>query len=602
MAFDHETFIKSLPGYPGVYRMLNAQDKVIYVGKARRLKNRIASYFSGQQTEKTKNMVCQIANIEITLTHTENEALILENTLIKSLKPQYNILLKEGRGYPYIYVSSQQEYPGIMIHYGSIKNTEGHFFGPYPNVRAVNESLELLQRIFLLRQCEDHFYSHRSRPCLKFQIKRCSGPCTDMISSEEYQQNVNHAMLFLKGKSQQVIDQLVIQMENAALKLEYEKAAFYRDQIANLRQLQAIQHASGDKGEADVIVSLIRGGSGCIVVLFIRDGQQLGTRTWFPKYQGKQTEEDLLEAFLSQHYLGKMIPKNIIISHPLENTGWIADTLTEQMQSKIQISHHVRGERSQWLKITQLNAEDAINRKLAKRSNQIQRLDQLQQLLNLEKPILRMECFDISHMQGDATVASCVVFDTQGPLKSDYRRFNITGITAGDDYAAMNQVLSRRYKRVKKGEVPLPDVIFIDGGKGQISQAEQVLSQLDIKNVKMVGVTKGENRKPGLETLIIAETREKLILSPDTPVLHLIMHIRDEAHRFAITGHRHKRSKQQTHSILEEISGVGPKLRQRLLQQFGGLKGVSRAGVEDLARIKNINSTLAQKIYDVFHE
>jgi len=605
-SFDSKAFLKTLTSRPGVYRMLDAEGTVIYVGKAKNLKRRVASYFSRHDTSaKTRALVSQIRHIEITITHTENEALILENNLIKAHHPRYNILLRDDKGYPYIYLSADT-FPRLSFHRGS-RSKKGRYFGPYPSASAVRESLNLLQKLFPVRQCEDSFFRNRSRPCLQFQIKRCSAPCVDYISEERYGEDVRHAVMFLEGKNNDIIDELVRRMEQAAGELEFEQAARYRDQIANLRRVQEKQYVMGDSsGNLDVIAAVQRNGIGCVQVFFIRNGRNLGNKTYFPRHTAQADSAEILAAFLPQYYLGggngaRPIPVEILVNESLPEQPLLEQVLGEQAGRKVAISSKLRGDRARWLQLATTNAEQALASHLANKQNILARFEQLQEALELDDLPQRIECFDISHTMGEATVASCVVFDTNGAVKSDYRRFNIEGITPGDDYAAMQQALTRRFKRLKEGEGKFPDILLIDGGRGQLSQAEQVLEELQVIGVILIGVAKGPTRKPGLEQLILSGQDTPIILPADSPALHLIQQVRDEAHRFAITGHRQRRAKARRTSPLEGIAGLGPKRRQQLLRQFGGLQEVARAGVDDLAKVKGISRNLAQSIYDAFH-
>ncbi len=600
-AFDPKAFVKTLTSRPGVYRMLNAAGDVIYVGKARNLSKRVGSYFARTVTSpKTRALVAHIAAIDVTVTRTEGEALLLENNLIKELKPRYNILLRDDKSYPHIFLSADR-FPRITFHRGA-KRAKGRYFGPFPNSGAVRETLNTLQKLFRVRQCEESFFKNRSRPCLQYQIKRCSAPCVEMVSAEEYARDVNHAVLFLEGKNRQVIDELVKRMEAASAALEFEAAARYRDQIASLRRIQEKQYVTGGGGgDVDVIASAVRNGVGCVQVFYIRAGRNLGNKTFFPKHTEGAGEADLLGAFLPQYYLGRYVPQEILVNHPLDGQELIETVLGEQAGRRVTIAHKVRAERARWVAMAQTNVEDALARQLLNKAGMRQRYEALQEALRLDDLPQRLECFDISHTMGEATVASCVVFDAEGPLKSDYRRFNIEGITPGDDYAAMSQALNRRYTKLKKGEGKLPDILFIDGGKGQIGAAAAVLEELQVTGVLMVGIAKGPDRKPGLETLFLSPSGEAIILPADSPALHLIQQIRDEAHRFAITGHRQRRAKARSKSPLEGIAGVGAKRRRDLLNQFGGWQEVTRAGVDDLARVKGISRALAQRIYDAFH-
>ncbi len=604
--FDSKAFLKSLTGLPGVYRMLDADGAVIYVGKAKNLKRRVSSYFSRQDNSaKTRALVSQIRGIEVTVTHTENEALILENILIKEHKPRYNILLRDDKGYPYIYLSDET-FPRLSFHRGR-RDKPGRFFGPFPSASAVRESLNLLQKLFPVRQCEDSFYRSRSRPCLQYQIKRCSAPCVGYVDAQEYAEDVRHAVMFLEGKNNAIIDELVRRMEQASTELEFELAAHYRDQIANLRRVQEKQYVMGSRsGDLDVIAAVARNGIGCVQVFFIRNGRNLGNKTWFPRHTADSDEAELLAAFLPQYYLGgrsqeRPIPPEILVNQTMPERELLEGVLSDQAGRKVAIHHRLRGERTRWLQMAATNAEQALASHLLNKLNIMNRFEALQEGLQLDDLPQRIECFDISHTMGEATVASCVVFDTNGALKSDYRRYNIEGITPGDDYAAMHQALTRRFKRLKEGEGKYPDILLIDGGKGQLSQAEQVLEELQVIGVILIGVAKGPTRKPGVEQLLLSGQEQPIILPPDSPARHLIQQVRDEAHRFAISGHRQRRAKARRSSALEGIPGLGPKRRQQLLHQFGGLQEVARAGVEDLCSVKGISRQLAQAIYDAFH-
>lgn len=597
--------MKSLPHKPGVYRMLDHRGQILYVGKARDLRKRVSSYFQKTvSSPKTHSMVSQIHTMEVTVTHSEGEALLLENNLIKEFKPRYNILLRDDKSYPYIYLSSEDEFPRLSFHRGARKGP-GKYFGPYPSAGAVRETLRLLQKVFKVRQCENSFFSNRTRPCLQYQIKRCTAPCVGYVGEELYDEDVRHAEMFLEGKSSAVIDELVQKMETASKALQFERAAKYRDQIASLRRVQEKQYVSGEGGDIDVIASVVKNGVGCVQVFFIRGGLNLGNKTYFPKQTADASLEEVLNAFIAQFYLSgkgsRIIPSEIITNGDVADKEVLCEILGDQSGRKVTISSNVRGERARWVNLAETNAHSAVAAQLSSKSNLLKRFEMLQDALGLEDLPQRMECFDISHTFGEAPVASCVVMDTNGPLKSDYRKFNIEGITPGDDYGAMHQALMRRYTRLKKGEGKIPDILFIDGGKGQVSEAEKVLEELQINGVTLIGVAKGADRKPGLETLIVSGETQPVHLSQESPALHLIQQIRDEAHRFAITAHRQRRSKARTTSVLEEIPGLGPKRRQMILKQFGGLQQVARAGVEDLANLPGISVQLAQKIYDTLH-
>jgi len=605
--FDAKAVLRNIPNKPGVYRMLDEKAVVIYVGKAKELKKRVSSYFlKNVSSPKTRVMVTHIREIEITVTHTENEALILENNLIKSLKPRYNVLFRDDKSYPFIYLSSEHQFPRLGIHRGA-KKRKGRYFGPYPSAGAVRETLGLLQKIFPVRQCEDSFYSNRSRACLQYQIKRCTAPCVGLISAEEYAEDVNHAVMFLQGKSNAVINQLIKHMEQASEDLNFEKAAHFRDQIASLQRIQEKQYIDSEGGDQDIIATALQNGIACVQIFSIRGGRNLGNKTFFPQNVKNAEPAEILSTFLAQYYLGdaqshgREIPSDIILSHEIENKELMEQVLKEQSDRTIKLQAKPRGRRARWLEMAEQNVKQALQSRLNSHATVLQRYEALQNALQLDELPNRMECFDISHTMGEATVASCVVFDDKGPLKADYRRFNIENITPGDDYAAMKQALMRRYKRLKEGEAKMPDILFIDGGKGQVSQAEQVLEELQINDVLLIGITKGEGRNPDLDTLYLSASKRKIILPADSPALHLTQQIRDEAHRFAISGHRNRRAKKRKTSVLEGIAGLGPKRRQQLLKQFGGLQEVTRAGIEDIARVPGISKQLAKKIYNTFH-
>ncbi|MCG7873506.1 MAG: excinuclease ABC subunit UvrC [Candidatus Thiodiazotropha lotti] len=599
--FDHAKFLNTLTSRPGVYRMIGKQEKVLYVGKAKNLKKRVSSYFTRSLNRRIQIMVSQIIEIEIIVTHTEAEALILENQLIKSLKPKYNILLRDDKSYPYIHLSSDQDYPALSFRRGA-RTGKGRYFGPYPSAGSTRETLQLLQKLFPVRQCEESFYRNRSRACLQYQIKRCSGPCVGLVSEQAYARDVEHAVMFLEGKTNLVVDELVKQMESASQKLEFELAARYRDQIKSLQRIQERQYVSGESGDLDIVAIAKRGISACIQVFYIRSGRNLGNKSFYPTVPQGDSEESVLRAFITQYYLDKPLPNEIIINTELEEQALLEAVFTEQAKRRIRIGTKVRGERARWLKMAAGNAKLALQSRINAQSNMDQRLQSLQQALDLAAIPERMECFDISHTRGELTVGSCVVFNQEGPLKSDYRRFNIEDITPGDDYAAMGQVLERRYRRVKKGEVPLPDLLFVDGGRGQLASVNDCLQGLGVSGLILVGVAKGADRKAGMEQLFLLGRKSPIILPADSPALHLIQQIRDEAHRFAITAHRQRRQKSRNRSVLEDIPGIGAKRRQRLMKQFGGLQALSRAGVEDLARVEGISKGLAEQIYQALHD
>lgn len=600
--FDIPAFLDALTQRPGVYRMLDDRGEIIYVGKARNLKKRVSSYFSSKDcSPKQQSMVARIHSIDVRVTHTEGEALLLESQLIKRHKPRYNITLRDDKSYPSIYVSTQQTFPRLTFHRGA-KSGAGRYFGPYPSASAVRESLKLLQKIFPVRQCRDSYFEHRSRPCLEYQIERCTAPCVGLVEPEAYAEDVRDTLMFLEGDGRQLIDALIQRMEIAANDLNFEKAARYRDQIATLRTVLERQAVHGEQGDVDLIACAIQGHSTCVQILFIRGGQQIGDRNYFPAMANEHDPGSILQAFIAQYYLGKPVPREILLSHPVQDNALLETMLSGQAGHAVRISYRIRGERARRMQLAITNADSALAAKLANRQDMHARFMALGQALECKETPKRLECFDISHTQGECTVASCVVFDRQGPLKSAYRRFNIEGIQPGDDYAALAQAITRRYQRIRRGEIEAPDLLLIDGGKGQVAAVMQALTQLGMANIRTLGVAKGPDRKPGMEILIPAETRLPFVLPSHSPALLLIQQIRDEAHRFAITGHRQRRAKAKNQSALEGIPGLGPKRRQQLLKQFGGLREISRAGVETLSRIDGISLQMAQRIYDTFHE
>ncbi|PHS26137.1 MAG: excinuclease ABC subunit C [Methylophaga sp.] len=599
LRFDSAAYLKGLTSRPGVYRMLDDSDTILYIGKAKNLKKRVSSYFRKTGlTSKTRVMVAQIATIETTVTHTENEALILENNLIKEFMPRYNILLRDDKTYPYLFISDHA-FPRLSLHRGT-KRKKGRYFGPYPSAGAVRESLSLLQKLFPVRQCDETYYKNRSRPCLQYQIKRCTAPCVGLVTEQEYSQDIANTVLFLEGKNQQVIDTLEQQMEVASKNLEFEQAALARDKIISLRRVQERQYVSSEQGDLDVLAAIIKDGMAIVEVCFIRGGRNLGTKSYFPKGTSEATAEVLLAAFIPQYYLGKDIPREILLSHKANDMSLIEEVLKSESQHRVELRCPQRGVSVRWMKMAMTNAEISLNQRLSSRSNLLQRFEMLQQALQLDEMPKRLECFDISHTSGERTVASCVVFGLEGAIKTDYRKFNIEGITGGDDYAAMNQALTRRFTRLQKGEGKRPDLLLIDGGKGQLSEAKAVMKELQL-DIDILGIAKGPERRPGEETLFLVGRAGEIELPADSPALHLLQQVRDEAHRFAITGHRQRRAKARRTSPLEGIDGMGPKRRQKLLQQFGGLQEIKRAGVEDLASVDGISQALAQKIYDIFH-
>jgi len=600
-AFDIKGFLKNLTKRPGIYKMLNDKSQVIYIGKAKNLKNRVSSYFRTKTASvKQQAMVAKIVSIEVTVTNTEGEALLLESQQIKRYKPRYNICLRDDKSYPYLYVSSYHDFPQITLHRGA-KKKKGKYFGPYPSAGAVKETLKLLQKIFPVRQCDDSYYSNRARPCLQYQIERCTAPCVNLIDKQSYAEDLSNTILFLEGKGNLLIDQLIDKMETASNKLEFEQAVIYRDQIARLRTVLEKHFIHGEKGDVDIIACETKAGIACVQVFFIRNGQSLGNKVFFPKINDETTAGHILQAFIAQYYLERQVPYELIVSHGIEEADLLIEVLSKQAKHVVTITPNVRGSRLKWLQMAAMNAENSLLSKLSDKQGMYARYLSLQEELGCTEIPKRLECFDISHTQGDQTVASCVVFDREGPAKSAYRRFNIEGITPGDDYAAMYQAVTRRFKRLKKGEHLAPDILLIDGGKGQVSQAKKALEECGVNNVMIVGVSKGPDRKAGMEKLILVDQQQPLDVTPGASALLLIQHIRDEAHRFAITGHRQRRAKAKRESILETIPGLGPKRRQLLLKQFGGLQGISNAGIDALSGIDGISKQLAQRIYDNFH-
>lgn len=579
--------------------MLDEHANTLYVGKAKRLKARLSSYFRGQLNTKTQAMVSRIADVQVTVTRTETEALLLEQTLIKQLRPPYNILLRDDKSYPFVFVTDRHPYPALEYKRARQRSDDGRYLGPYPSSGAVRESLALMQKIFRIRNCEDSVFAHRSRPCLQYQIQRCSAPCVDYISAEDYRRDVEHAVMCLEGKSENVTQELMAAMETASQALNFEEAARLRDQVQQLRQLQQRQFVDTGGGDADIFALAQRPGALGVSVLSVRDGRLLGARHHTPKNDLDLPLETLLTEVVSQYYFGQPhnVPSEVITSHPLDDSELIAEALTQQAGKRIRVTSQVRGHRAQWQQLAITNAEQQLASQLANQTQLTERFTALQKALALDETPQRLECFDISHSHGEATVASCVVFDHQGPRKSDYRHFRIEGVAAGDDYAAMQQALTRRLKRVKSGEAVAPDILIVDGGKGQLNMAREVFKTLDITNIILLGVAKGTTRKAGLESLYVETADNPLDLDPASPALHLIQHIRDESHRFAIAGHRAQRDKARRTSTLQDIPGIGPKRRRELLRFFGGLQGVQKASREELARVPGINASLAESIY-----
>lgn len=586
-----------------MYRMFDEQSRLLYVGKASNLKKRLASYFRKTGlAPKTAALVARIAQIETTIVANETEALLLEQTLIKEWRPPYNILLRDDKSYPYVLLSDG-DYPRLGIHRGA-KSAKGRYFGPYPSAGAIRESLALLQKTFLVRQCEDSYFKNRTRPCLQYQIKRCKAPCVGLVEPAEYAEDVRHSVMFLEGRSNALADELSAAMEHAAMGLEFERAAELRDQISLLRRVQDQQSMEGGSGDVDVIAAVVNPGGACVHLISVRGGRVLGSKNFFPQVGIEEEGGAVLMAFLAQYYLSsheRDMPSELIVNVMHEDLPTLAAAVAELRGREIAISHRVRGTRARWQQLALTNAEQALGARLANRQHVAARFEALAEALDLDEPPQRLECYDISHSSGEATVASCVVFGPEGPLKSDYRRFNIEGITAGDDYAAMRQALTRRFSKLKDGDGKLPDILLVDGGKGQMAMAREVLQELAVPELILLGVAKGVTRKPGLETLYLNDAEHEFTLPADSPALHLIQQIRDEAHRFAITGHRARRGKARRTSSLEEVAGVGPKRRRELLKHFGGLQELNRASIDEIAKAPGISKKLAESIYAALH-
>ncbi|PTC01574.1 excinuclease ABC subunit C [Thalassospira xiamenensis] len=601
--FDASAFLATCSGRPGVYRMFDGEARLLYVGKAKNLKKRLASYFRKTGlAPKTAALVARIAQVETTITANETEALLLEQNLIKEWRPPYNILLRDDKSYPYVFLSDG-EFPRLGIHRGA-KKAKGRYFGLYPSAGAIRESLSLLQKAFSVRQCEDSYYANRTRPCLQYQIKRCKGPCTDLVTPEEYAEDVRHSVMFLEGRSQQLGNELNAEMEKAAMALDFEKAAELRDQIALLRRVQDQQYIEGGSGDVDVIAAFVNPGGACVHLISVRGGRVLGSKNFFPQVGIEEEVAEVMAAFLSQYYLGnaeRELPSELIVNVVHEDFDAITAALHTLRGRELTISHRVRGTRARWQQLAVTNAEQALNARLANRQHMAARFEALAEVLGLDEVPQRLECYDISHSSGEATVASCVVFGPEGALKSDYRRFNIEGVTAGDDYAAMHQALTRRYGRIKDGEGKLPDVLLVDGGKGQLNMARDVMQELGFTDLTLLGVAKGVTRKAGFETLYLNDVHHEFTLKGDSPALHLIQQIHDEAHRFAITGHRARRGKARRVSSLEDVAGVGPKRRRDLLKHFGGLQELNRASIDEIAKAPGISKKLAESIYASLH-
>lgn len=605
--FDHKSFLANLTSRPGVYQMVDHQGEVLYVGKARHLKSRVSSYFRASGlTSKTLAMVNKIHDIRVTVTRGETEALLLEQNLIKSLKPPYNIQLRDDKSYPYILLSEDSEYPRLSFYRGS-RRRKGRFFGPYPSANATRETLQLLQKVFRVRQCNDSYFKNRSRPCLQYQIDRCTGPCVNLISPEQYAQDVEYSVMFLQGKSSALTKKLTSSMEQAAEKMEFEKAATVRDQISDLRRIQEQQYVSNQGGDADVLAAAISGSNFVVHAIYVRNGRIIGSKGFFPRLRLASEPGEVLSAFIAQVYLADdkaaNIPPELIVSEPLSDSEQLQTALSFVADKKIRLGERVRGHRAKWLELARTNAQETLQSKLASKQSMLNRFTSLQANLSLEFTPERIECFDISHTGGEGTVGSCVVFDQGGPVKSDYRRFNVAGITPGDDYAAMEQVLDRRFTRLSKGEGKIPGVLLIDGGKGQLTQAKEILEKHQLPEIVLVGIAKGISRRAGQETLFLSSENgyREIAMKTDSPGLHLLQQIRDEAHRFAITGHRQRRSKARRVSNLENIPGLGPKRRRELLTHFGGQQAIMKASQDAIGKVDGISKKLAEIIYAELH-
>jgi excinuclease ABC subunit C len=598
-AFDGKAFVKHLSTAPGVYRMIGADDNVLYVGKAGALRNRVSSYFNATpKSTRIMSMLSQTVRMEVTVTRTEAEALILENQLIKSLKPRYNVLLRDDKSYPYV-LMTQEAWPRIAMHRGP-RAIPGRYFGPYASVGAVRDTLNLMHKLFRLRSCEDSVFRNRSRPCLQHQIGRCSAPCVGLVPARDYAESVRRAGLLLDGRSDELTDELGRSMEEASMRLDFEDAARLRDLITGIRTLQARQYVDGRAADLDVLAVAMQGVSACVLLLAFRDGRNLGTRAFFPKTNGSDNPEEVLAAFVSQYYAEQPPPREIVLDRDLPDRELLEHALSSSGERRVQIKCNVRGERAGYLDMARRNAELALGTELTSHAAQLARAEALRDLLGMPSLPARIECFDISHTMGEATVASCVVFDAEGPVRGQYRRYNIAGIVEGDDYAAMNQAISRRFRRAVEENGVVPDILLIDGGAGQVAQARAALEELGVEGLILVGVAKGPARRPGDEELLLPDGRT-VRPGAESPALQLVQQVRDEAHRFAITGHRGRRQKARNSSRLEDIPGIGPRRRANLLRHFGGLGGLKAAGIEEISRVEGVNEALAERIYAALH-
>lgn len=603
MAFDSQTFLANLSQSAGIYQMFDNADHLLYVGKAKNLKKRVASYFSASGlSTKTVALVAKIARIEVTLTKTETEALLLEQNLIKQNMPPYNILLRDDKSYPSIFLSADT-FPRIAYHRG-VKKEKGSYFGPYPNASAVRETLSLLQRVIKVRQCEDSFYQNRTRPCLQYQIKRCTAPCVGLVSQQDYSEQVKETRMFLEGRSQDLVKELAGKMEQAAVHYEYETAAEYRDKIQYLQKVTEAQYVDAGSASMDVFGIAAQSGKSCVHVLYIRDGRIIGSNSFYVAVPLDEGENAVIEAFIMQFYLlsENDIPQAIVCNGDEASLLQIADLLQEAKLRSIKVAGARRGRESHLFEIAQKTAEENLKSYLKRSYNILIQFNKLAEVLALPELPERIECFDISHSSGESTVASCVVFNHSGSANKEYRQFNISGIAAGDDFAAMQQALERRFKRLVEGEGKSPDILLIDGGIGQVNQAVSVLAEFGLTGIFVLGIAKGTTRKAGFETLVFADSKQELVLPSDSPVLHLLQQVRDESHRFAVRGHTRSRDKKRQRSALEDVPGVGAKRRKELLHYFGSVKAVKEAPVRELLKVPTINQKIAEDIYAAFHQ
>ncbi|HXA92668.1 MAG TPA: excinuclease ABC subunit UvrC [Steroidobacteraceae bacterium] len=599
--FDPKEYVASLPRRPGVYRMMSAGGELLYVGKAKSLRDRVGTYFNPSNVApKVQALVQQIAAIEVTVTNSETEALLLEYNLIKEHKPRFNVVLRDDKSFPYIHLCTDHEYPRLAFYRGP-RNLPGRYFGPFPNAGVVRETLHGLQRLFLIRNCRDTFFANRSRPCLQHQIGRCSAPCVGLIDPAAYAQDVDAAVKVLEGRSSEVTSQLQARMDEAASRLQFERAAQIRDQLATLKRIQAQQFVTADaERDADVFAIVGEPGEYAISVMLVRGGRNLGTTSYFPRATLAEPEE-ALASFLLQYYASQEPPAEALLGRELADAAAIEQLLKERSGHEVSVRRPARGIAARWVELAQDNATQALRMRLAQRQGTEEMLAALADELELPELPARIECFDISHTGGEGTVASCVVFGAEGPLKKEYRRFNITGVAPGDDYAALHQALERRYTRIRDGEVAAPDLLLIDGGLGQVNEVHGVLANLGFDDLTLIGVAKGPDRRPGQERLFIHGAAAPRTLEPHSPALRLIQRIRDEAHRFAITGHRRRRAKRYSESVLESVPGLGPAKRRALLKHFGGLQGVLRAGMAEFEQVAGIGAALARSLYDHLH-